>query len=160
MQSEIITAQELTQLKPIECPQRGGVNYPCVVCQECEIGEVTMTFGEGYLVENTVNSILIHLELPVQDDPLEKAVLKILKGQLSEKIPAIQKGDWEAGDLQIMLTDSMVRNPQLINDVGNFINQYPPQFRQFVIAAKRQLTTWSAKQSEQLAHKFFRNSQE
>jgi len=155
---ELNLAQPLENLKAIECPQRGGINFPCAICQECEIGEVTMTIGTGYTVENTVNSVLIHMELAVQDDPIEQAALKILKQGLSKKISAIQRGNWEMGDFQIMLTNDMVSDKQLIEDVKKFMEEFPSQVRQMMIGAKRALTRWSETEVKQLAHKYFRET--
>jgi len=153
---ELTLAQPLDNLAPIECPQRGDINFPCVICQECEIGEVIMTSGDGYMIENTVNSILIHMELGIQDDPLERAALQFIKNGLSEKIPAIQKGRWEMGEFQIMLTDSMVEDKELVDNVKKFMEEFPRQFRQMMIGAKRALSTWAEKETKQLAHRYFR----
>ncbi len=153
---ELNLAQPVENLKAIECPQRGGINFPCAICQECEIGQVTLTAGDGYMIENTVNSILIHLELQVQDDPVEQAALKILKQRLSEKIPAIQRGSWELGDFQIMLTNDMVHDKQLVENVKRFMKEFPGQARQLMIGAKRAITRWSDNEVKQLAHRYFR----
>ena len=153
---ELELAQPLENLQPIECPTRGKINFPCVICQECEIGEVTMSIGTGYMVENTVNSILIHMELNLQDDPIEKAALQILKNGLTQKIPAIQKGEWELGDFQIMLTNDMVQDKELIQNVQTFMAEFPRQFRQLIIGAKRALTRWSENEVKQIAHKYFK----
>lgn len=155
---ELNVAQDFERLKPIECPKRGLINFPCVICQECEIGEVTMTSGDGYMVENTVNSVLIHLELNIQpDDPLEKAALKSLKNSLSEKIPAIQRGDWELGEFQIMITNDMISSDKLIvNNVSRFVEEFPRQFRQLMITAKRTLSNWSDKEAGKYAHLYFK----
>lgn len=156
---ELNLAQPIENLKAIECPQRGGINFPCAICQECEIGEVTMTVGDGFMIENTVNSVLIHMELAVQaDDPIEQAALKILKQGLSEKVSAIQRGKWEMGDFQIMLTNDMITDKQLIEDVKKFMEEFPRQVRQMMIGAKRALTRWSDTEVKQLAHRYFRET--
>ena len=155
---ELIVAQPFENLKSIECPQRGGINFPCAICQECDIGEMTLTSGNGYVVENTVNSVLIHVELNIQkDDPLEQAALKALKNSLSEKVSFIQKGDWELGEFQILLSNDMIKNMEVIGQVESFIEDFPKQFRKLMIDAKRALTTWSEKEATAFAHKHFRN---
>ncbi|MHA2249203.1 MAG: hypothetical protein ACXAD7_02520 [Candidatus Kariarchaeaceae archaeon] len=158
MSGDLISLEEVSNLKSIECPKRGGINFPCAICKECDIGAVTLTFGDGYLVENTVNSILIHLELQMRDDQLEQIALGFLKAKLSEKIPAIQKGNWEEGDIAILLTNEMAKEVQLVNDVAKFIKDFPPTWRMLAIQAKRAITNWSETNVKQIGHKYFMKS--
>ncbi|MDH5401040.1 MAG: hypothetical protein OEY49_01005 [Candidatus Heimdallarchaeota archaeon] len=153
---ELITLKNLSELTPIQCPSRGNVNFPCVICKECEIGNVEITFGDHYLVENTVNSILIHINMDIQPDPLEKVALNLVKNDFSKKIPAIQRGDWEEGDIAIMITNDMIADSGMIQNLVKFIHDFPKQWRQISIDAKRQMNKWSATQVNQLSHRYFR----
>ena len=155
-QGNVIQLEEIYDLKPIQCPQRGGINFPCVICKQCEIGDVTLTFGDGYLVENTVNSILIHIPLEMSEDVVEKAALDYLKAKLSEKVPPIQRGDWDEGDVAIMITNDMAKDLELVKNVENFLKEFPNQWRSLAVQAKRQLKTWADNNAKQLAHKYFR----
>ena len=145
------------KLKPIECPTRGFINFPCAICQECEIGAVDLQFDKGILIENTVNSILIHLELPMRkDDPIEKSILDSLKAGLATKISAIQKGTWEGGDISFLLTDEMVKDKSLVENTRRFIYDFPGLWSQLAIEGKRQLTEWSKNNTNKLAHRYFK----
>jgi hypothetical protein len=145
------------KLKPIECPTRGYINFPCAICQECEIGVVDVQFEDGVLIENTVNSILIHLELPMRTgDAVERAALESLKAQLSEIISAIQKGTWEGGDFSILLTDELVKDKTLVSNIERFVAEFPQEWRRLSVEAKRKITEWAKNNSKQLAHKYFR----
>ena len=154
---EVISLEELGSLNPIECPIRGKINFPCAICKQCDIGEVTLTFGDGYLAENTVNSVLYHISLDMRDDPVEKAALGLLKAQLSEKVPAIQKGEWDEGDLAILITDDMAKDENLVTGVAKFIQEFPQTWRMLAIEAKRSLATWAQTNAKQSLHKYFRD---
>lgn len=156
MTGDYIELVMIDKLKPIECPTRGFINFPCAICQECDIGVVDLQFEKGILIENTVNSILIHLELPIRDDPVEKAILSLLKAGLAAKISAIQKGDWEGGDISFLLTDEMAKNKELIENIRRFIYDFPGEWRQLAIGAKRQLKEWSESNANKLAHRYFK----
>lgn len=158
MSGDLINIEEVSTLKAIECPTRGGINFPCAICKSCEIGQVALTFGDGYLVENTVNSLLIHIELQMTDDDLERISLNYLKAKISENVPPIQKGNWEEGDLAILITNDMVSDVQLINDIAKFIKEFPPQWRRMAIEAKRTIKNWSDSSARQVTHEFFKQS--
>ncbi|OLS28301.1 MAG: hypothetical protein HeimC2_07930 [Candidatus Heimdallarchaeota archaeon LC_2] len=145
------------KLTPIECPTRGLINFPCAICQECEIGTVDVQFEDGVLIENTVNSILIHMELPMRgNDAVELAALEALKAQLSEKIAPIQKGTWEGGDFSILLTDELVKDKVLVSNIERFVAEFPREWSRLSVDAKRKITEWAKASSKQLAHKYFR----
>jgi hypothetical protein len=157
LESNLLTLEHLADLKPIECPTRGYINFPCAICKGCEIGAVEITFEEGLLIEKTVNSILLHILLDkIENDPLELLSLKFLKTSLSKIVPIIQKSDWEEGDLTIMLTDETKDDIELIQNVSNFLEGFPQSWRQMAVQAKRALTNWSNQNAKQLAHKYFK----
>lgn len=155
MSSNLITLEELKNLKPIQCPSRGGVNFPCVICKECEIGAVTETFGSGYLAENTVNSVLFHISVDLRDDGVEEIALSFLKASLSKLVPIIQKGDWDEGDLAILITDEQAKDKVLVDNAAKFISDFPNQWRMLAVQAKRAITNFSDTNAKQLAHKYF-----
>ena len=156
MSEGLIELDRIDKLREIECPSRGNINFPCAVCQECEIGVVDVQMGDGVLIENTVNSILIHLELPIRDDAVEKAILLSLKSALSEKVPSVQKGTWDGGELSILITTDMINDKALISNIKSFLKGFPLEGRHLAIQARRALTDWAQKNSAQLAHKYFR----
>lgn len=157
MTGDLIKLEMVDKLQPIECPTRGYINFPCAICQECEIGTVDVQMEDGLLIENTVNSILIHMELPMRDDdPVERAALISLKAQMSEKIAAIQKGHWEGGDFSILLTDELVKDKVLVANIERFISEFPREWSMLAVQAKRKITEWAKTSSKQLAHKYFR----
>ncbi len=153
----IINLEEITQIKPIECPNRGGINFPCVICKECDIGIASITLEDNYIVESTVNSVLIHMMLNMKEnDPVEKAALKMLKGQLSKLIPPIQRGDWDEGDLSILITTELIDDKDLLNNIDHFVKGFPTIWRKLAVEAKRALTKWSETNANSIAHQFFR----
>lgn len=142
--ADIIILEEWKNLKPIECPSRGGINFPCVVCRECEIGEVTTSFEEIIIVESTVNSILVHLDLGLaeRDDDIEMFALKRLKQGLSKVIPAIQRSNWDEGDITIMIDDDMAKDPVTLQKVHYFINTFSKDWPRYATEAKQAFTKW------------------
>ena len=139
------------------CPSRGGVNFPCVVCKECEIGEVVLTFSEGVLIETTVNSVLIHLSLDMKDNQVfEKQALKSLKANISKIVPYVQKGDWEEGDLTIMVTDAKKDDAEMIEHINNFLVEFQIEWRKLAIEATRMFRDWSERIAKKLALKYFK----
>ncbi len=157
MNSDLLTLEHVADLKPIECPTRGYINFPCAICKNCEIGAVELTFEEGVLIEKTVNSILVHLLLDkVEGHSLEKISLTFLKASLSKIVPIIQKSDWEEGDLTIMLTDDTKDDAELIQNVSNFLEGFPQSWRQMAVEAKRALTNWANQNAKKLGHRYFK----
>lgn len=134
---------DFNSLKPIECPQRGGINFPCVICRECEIGEIKLEIIGNKIIEKTVNSILIHIELGMRkDDELEKFALKRLKAGLSKKHSWIQRSEWEEGDVTVMVDNNMAENEKSFNQIIHFLNFFPQNWRRYVTGAKQAFTKW------------------
>ncbi|MCH8906424.1 MAG: hypothetical protein IH840_04970 [Candidatus Heimdallarchaeota archaeon] len=153
---DLISIELISKFEAIKCPMRGGINFPCVICQECEIGTVDIVIEDGVMIENTVNSMIIHLELPMREnDPIEQAALALLRQKLSEKLSVIQKGEWEGGEIAIMLTDGMKDDNILRQNVNKFIRDFPTEWRRLAIQAKRELTDWSEKHAKQIARAYF-----
>lgn len=157
MDSDLLTLEYVADLKPIECPTRGYINFPCAICKSCDIGVVELSFEEGILIEKTVNSILVHILLDkIENNSLEKISLTYLKTSLSKIIPIIQKSDWEEGDLTIMLTDETKDDIELIQNVSNFLEGFPQNWRQMAVEAKRAMSNWANQNAKQLGHKYFK----
>ncbi len=144
MSDRFIILEEWKELKPIECPQRGGINFPCVICRECEIGDVTTSFEEHLILESTVNSVLVHIDLGLKErnDDIEKFSLKRVKIGLSKAIPAIQRSDWEEGDITIMIDDEMAKDPVTLQKIHYFINTFHREWPRFASQAKQAFTKW------------------
>ncbi len=152
-----ITLDDLKELKPIECPSRGQINFPCVICQDCEIGLAEETFGDGVLIETTVNSILVHLNLELKENtPMEKFVLGLLKTSLSKIVPYVQKSDYELGDLTIMITDDKKDDTELIKHINDFLSGFILRWRQLSIESNRMLKDWADRIGKQLAAQYFK----
>ncbi|MCY3410915.1 MAG: hypothetical protein INQ03_04675 [Candidatus Heimdallarchaeota archaeon] len=157
MSTSYISLEDLADMKPIECPQRGGVNFPCVICKECEIGESSLEFGDGVMIEKSVNSVLLHLSLHLKEgDPFEPFVLKLLKSSISKIVPYVQKGDWEEGDLTIMISDDKKDDAEMVEHINEFLNGFVVRWRQLSIESKRMLKDWSDRMGKQLALQYFK----
>lgn len=157
MPTQLIKLEDFKDLKPIECPTRGMINFPCVICKECDIGAVMLTFSEGVLIETTVNSVLIHLSLDIQDNQaFEKQALKALKANISKIVPYVQKGDWEEGDLTIMITDEKKDDETMIKHINNFLVEFQIEWRKLAIEANRMVRDWSERIAKQISLKYFK----
>ena len=150
---EIITLEEFRTLKPIECPSRGGINFPCAICRECDIGSVTQTFEENMLIESTVNSVLIHLNLEIGDE-FERFVLKRLKSELSKQIPQVQKGDWDEGDITILVDDALSQNEEDLRKIEWLLWYLPNKWKQLAISAKQVFSKWESQTVKQIVFQF------
>ncbi len=150
---EIITLEEFRILKPIECPSRGGINFPCAICRECEIGAVTQTFEENMLIESTVNSVLIHINLDLGDE-FERFVLKRLKSELSKNIPQVQKGDWDEGDITILVDDALSQNEESLKKIEWLLWYLPNKWKQLAISAKQVFSKWENQTVKQIVFQF------
>ncbi len=151
-----VTLEEFRSLSPIECPTRGGINFPCAVCRECEIGSVTQTFEEDMLIESTVNSVLVHLNLDVGDE-FERFVLKRLKTELSKQIPAVQKGDWDEGDISILVDDALASNEDELKKIEWLLWYLPRNWKQMAISAKQTFSKWEAQTVKQIVFHYNRS---
>lgn len=144
-------------MKPIECPTRGKINFPCVICQECEIGMAEQNFGDGVLIESTVNSVLVHLNLELKENtPMEKYVLGLLKASLSNVVPYVQKGDFELGDLTIMITDDKKDDADMVDHINKFLTGFIIQWRQLSIESNRIMKDWADRIGKKLAAQYFK----
>ncbi len=150
---EILHLQEFQSLKPIECPKRGGINFPCAICRECEIGEVEMLVEDNVVVEKTVNSIMIHLNLHVSDE-FEKYALSRMKSTLSKSIQIVQKSDWDAGDFTIMVDDNMVSNEETITKVFWLVDYFQNNWKKLAISAKQIFTNWENQTAKQISFSY------
>ncbi len=148
-----ITLEEFRNLRPIECPSRGGINFPCAVCRECEIGAVTQTFETDMLIESTVNSVLVHLNLDVSDE-FERYVLSRLKSELSRHISAVQKGDWAEGDITIMVDNVMAEDEAELRKVEWLLSYLPQNWKQMAISAKQAFGKWEAQTVKQIVFNY------
>jgi hypothetical protein len=151
-----ITIEEFKELKPIECPSRGGINFPCVICRECEIGTVMTTFEEDMLIETTVNSVLIHINLGIEErnDEIEKFALKRMKSSLSKEIPYLQKSSWDEGDVTLMIDDSVTSDQVNIQKIQYFINSFPKEWPRYAIGAKQAFSKWETQSTKEIAFNF------
>lgn len=156
MVDNFISIEEFKELKPIECPSRGGINFPCVICRECEIGSVMTTFEEDMLIETTVNSMLIHINLGVEErnDDIEKFALKRVKASLAKEIPPLQKGSWMEGDITIMVDDGMASDPVTVQKIQWLINTFPKQWPRHAIGAKQAFTRWESQLTKEISFNY------
>ena len=136
--------KELLNFTTVECPQRGGINFSCIICQNCEIGT------EGYqqilldnmFVETSINSAIISVDLGLESD-FEGILLKKLLVQLSRNSPYVLKDAQDGSDISFYLDYDMVQqDPDIINKMSDIISNFKSHMRQELTKGRGYINKW------------------
>ncbi|MHA1910720.1 MAG: hypothetical protein ACTSYA_03400 [Candidatus Kariarchaeaceae archaeon] len=136
--------KELLSFKTVECPQRGGINFPCVVCMNCKIGTegYQQTMFDNMFVETSINSAIISVDLDLESD-FEGILLKKLLVQLSRNSPYVLKEAQEGSDISFYIDYDMVhQNPDIINKLSNIIHNFKSMMRQELTKGRGYVNKW------------------
>ena len=135
---------ELLNFITVDCPQRGGINFPCVVCLSCKIGTegYQQTLLDNMFVETALNSAIISVDLGLESD-FEGILLKKLLVQLSRNSPYVLKEAQEGSDISFYLDYDMVQqNPDIINKMSIIISNFKSLMRQELTKGRGFVNKW------------------
>ena len=136
--------KELLNFKIVECPQRGGINFSCIICLDCEIGTegYQQVMLENMFVETSINSAIISVDLDLESD-FEGILLKKLLVQLSRNSPYVLKDAQEGSDISFYLDYDMVhQNPDLVNTMSRIIHNFKSMMRQELTKGRGYVNKW------------------
>ena len=142
--SKVMELKELLNFMTVECPQRGGINFPCIICLSCSIGTegYQQTMMENMFVETALNSAIISVDLHLESD-FEGILLKKLLVQLSRNSPYVLKEAQEGTDISFYLDYDMVhQNPEIINTLSNIIQNFKSLMRQELTKGRGYVNKW------------------
>ena len=132
---------EKVEFKPIECPKRGGIDFPCVICQECEIGTPEVILEGDMLIEKTVNSAIVSIPLELEDD-FEEMMLKSYLEKIGTKKSFIMKQPAEGYQVSFFIDSSMVKTRQQRKQVEEFILNFQRHWKSLLSRLKSLLNKW------------------
>ena len=136
--------KELLNFITVECPSRGGINFPCVLCLSCEIGTegYQQVMLDNMFVETALNSAIISVDLNLDSD-FEGILLKKLLVQLSRNSPYVLKEAQEGSDISFYLDYDMVQqNPELIETMSRIIQNFKSHMRQELTKGRGYVNKW------------------
>ena len=136
--------KELLSFMTVECPSRGGINFPCIVCLSCDIGTqgYQQTMLENMFVETSLNSAIISVDLNLDSD-FEGILLKKLLVQLSRNSPYVLKEAQEGSDISFYLDyDMLQQNPDLIDKMNDIIHNFKSHMRQELTKGRGYVNKW------------------
>ena len=128
-------------LHQIQCPQRGGINFPCVICQACEIGKVESLFMNEIFIEKTVNSTFLSLNIELKDD-FEELLLQSYLEQIGNKTSFISKKPQPGFQVTFYIDEEMVKTQEQEEKIMKFIENFHNYWKSFVSRAKTYLNKW------------------
>ncbi len=134
----------MLNFKNVECPQRGGINFSCIICLDCEIGTegYQQVMLENMFVETSINSAIISVDLDLESD-FEGILLKKLLVQLSRNSPYVLKDAQEGSDISFYLDYDMVhQNPDLVNTMSRIIHNFKSMMRQELTKGRGYVNKW------------------
>ena len=132
---------EKVEFKPIECPKRGGIDFPCVICQECEIGTPEIILEGDILIEKTINSAIISIPLELEND-FEEVMLKSYLQSVGSKTSFIMKKPAEGYQVSFFIDASMVRTKQQRKQIEEFIQGFERHWKSLLARLKSVLKKW------------------
>jgi hypothetical protein len=136
--------KELLSFITVACPQRGGINFPCIVCLACNIGTegYQQVMFDNMFVETSINSAIISVDLDLESD-FEGILLKKLLVQLSRNSPYVLKDAQEGSDISFYLDYDMVQqNPDIINTLSGIISNFKSLMRQELTKGRGFVNKW------------------
>ncbi len=129
------------EFKPIECPKRGGIDFPCVICQQCEIGEVEVILEEDFLIEKTVNSAIISMLLKLEDE-FEEVLLGRFLQSLGSKTSLVMKKPMEGYQVSFFIDQNAIASPEKKRKTETFIQDFTNMWKSAMTKAKSVLNKW------------------
>lgn len=136
--------KELLTFFSVECPQRGGINFPCIICLSCSIGTegYQQILIENMFVETALNSAIISVDLNLESD-FEGMLLKRLLVQLSRNSPYVLKEAQEGSDISFYLDYDMVQsNPEIVDKISYMIHNFKSLMRQELTKGRGYVNKW------------------
>ncbi len=129
------------EFNPIECPKRGGIDFPCVICQQCEIGEVEVILEEDFLIEKTVNSAIISMLLKLEDE-FEEVLLGRFLQSLGSKTSLVMKKPMEGYQVSFFIDQNAIASLEKKRKTETFILDFPNMWKSAMTKAKSVLNKW------------------
>ncbi len=129
------------EFNAIECPKRGGIDFPCVICQQCEIGAVEVILEEDFLIENTVNSAIVSMLLKLEDE-FEEVLLTRFLQSLGSKTSLVMKKPMEGYQVSFFIDQNAIATPEKRRKTEVFIREFPNMWKSAMTKAKSVLNKW------------------
>ena len=129
------------EFKPIECPKRGGIDFPCVICQQCEIGEVEVILEDDFLIEKTVNSAIVSMLLKLEEE-FEEVLLGRFLQSLGTKTSLVMKKPMEGYQVSFFIDQNAVASPEKKRKTEAFIQDFTNMWKSALTRAKSVLNKW------------------
>ncbi|UJG43616.1 MAG: hypothetical protein K9W46_00190 [Candidatus Heimdallarchaeum endolithica] len=131
------------------CPMK-GINYPCVVCKECQKMELKQYFLENGLIEKTKNSSLISLIIEIKD-PFDDMLLKRICKTLFKETGIVMSEPEPGFSVTFFITPALLEKVESKEDLIKFIKDFPHTFLTETISAKSALNKWERVTAKRLA---------
>ncbi|MHA1223392.1 MAG: hypothetical protein ACTSSG_04710 [Candidatus Heimdallarchaeaceae archaeon] len=140
--------REALKLESFICPQR-NINYPCVICKECQLMELKQYSLKNGFIEKTKNSSLISLILELRD-PFDDMLLRRLSYSLSEATGIVQKEPEPGFSITFYISNALLEKIQDKSKLVDFIYNFQHTFLSETIAAKGALNKWERSTTKRL----------